>query len=299
MDTVSVIEKILLKYGLQDLGDGREIIPILENAKKYIVKNQKMTFVLPAFPAKSPSPEKTHGQNPDYGEVLALKNLENLCLEIEAHYPQGAEIIICSDGRAFSDLVNVTDSVIDLYNEGIAEIIRDYNLSHLSLFRMDDLYMDLNPQELRGLLISQYAENLEEVKEKIKIDVNYNKLFCGIHKFLFEDEVVIKNISKNQASKVTKEKAYELIQRSEAWSKLLDNHFKDALRLSIHPHALSHEKFGICLVPSSSKWATPWHNVVVKVKDRFELMHKKEAMKLNAVIKMEFEKYAYFEIPAI
>src|SRR5690606_8707627 len=104
------------------------------------------------------------------------------------------------------------------------------------------------------------------------------------------------HLSKNQLSKYAKTQTYELIRRSDAWSALLNHLFKGELRLSIHPYELSHEKFGIKLVPSSDKWATPWHNVTVKINDKFELMHKQEALKRDAIPKTHKDKYVYFEI---
>jgi L-tyrosine isonitrile synthase len=45
---------------------------------RFIARGEPIHFVLPAFPAKSPNPEKTLGRLPDYGEVLALLGLNGL-----------------------------------------------------------------------------------------------------------------------------------------------------------------------------------------------------------------------------
>ncbi len=274
--------------------------PLMKEASKKIHKGEALIFVLPAFPAKSPSPEKTSGQLPDYGEVIALKRLNQFCQNISVIYQPGAKVVICSDGRAFGDLVHVSDEQIDLYNQGIHEIISDFSLDFLSVFTMEDLYPQLKADQLRELLQSEFARPLEEVKELIRKDANYRALFNGIHRFLTEDErTLFAELSKNQLSKRCKQRSYELIRRSDSWGELLRAHFAEALRFSIHPYPVGHEKFGVKLVPGSSRWATPWHNVTVKLKNHFELMHLKDALELGAQKKFYEDKYAYFEVAAL
>lgn len=297
MEMLQQMSRILMEFSLTESAKPIDQLPLLQKIQEKIEKNQELIFVLPAFPAKSPSQHKTRGKLPDYGEVLALKNLQGLCDQLSALYPPGAKVAICSDGRVFSDVVNVSDQSIDLYGEGIKTIIAEYDLRSLTVLSMDDLYPDRNPEELRKILNDFYAASPAEVKTQVLVDDNARQLFNGIHRFLLEDALEMNpHRSKNSLSQETKKNAYELLRRSNAWSELLREHFREALRLSIHPHPLHHEKFGIKLVPSSSKWATPWHNVVVKIKDRYELMHHREALKNKGVLKWEREKYAYFEI---
>lgn len=298
MIPTNLIAEILSDYTLYSGQVDLSSIPLMKKIEERMERNEEIIFVLPAFPAKSPSPEKTSGTLPDFGEVLALQNLQKLCERLTELHPAGATVAICSDGRVFSDVVKVSDANIDQYNTGIKTIIKEYNLTHLRVYSMEDFFPDRTPDALRELLLDVYAHSLDEVHGLVKEKESYKNLFNGVHRFLFEDEVHHnKTSSRSAIQKETKIRAYELIRRSDGWSKLLDEHFKEALRLSIHPYPLGHEKFGIKLLPSSSKWATPWHNVAVKMKNRFELMHKSEALKLNAQLKMENNKYAYFEVP--
>jgi pyoverdine/dityrosine biosynthesis protein Dit1 len=297
MSTLSQIAEILKEYSHHEDALHVDNTPLLKRISSKMEHNKELIFLLPAFPAKSPSPDKTSGELPDFGEVLALQNLQKLCDKLSALYIPGARVLICSDGRIFGDVVKVTDEGIDNYQKGIIEIIKDFGLNRLSTFSMDDLFPNLVASEQRTTLLERFAKDVEEVRELVKTSETYGRLFNGMHRFLMEDELALnKTETKNQVSKQTKIRTYELIRRSDAWSALLNHHFKDELRLSIHPYQLNHEKFGIKLVASSSNWATPWHNVVVKIKDNFELMHRKEAMKLNAIPKMMKDKYAYFEL---
>lgn len=273
-------------------------IPIMQKIEAQMVQRKTLQFLLPAFPAKSPSPLKTAGHHPDLGEVLALNNLNEMCKKITSLYEPGAEVIICSDGRIFSDVVMVSDKIIDEYSEWIKSIIIEFDLKHLSTFAMDDLHQEMNGPELRERLVWQYAKSLDEVRFLVINDDDFRGLFNGVHKFMLEDQMGLPEnakISKNQLNKKTKLLTYELIRRSDAWSTLLLDHFDDALRLSIHAYPLTHEKFGVKLVHSSEKWATPWHNVTVKKDDQFELMHLSEAEKLGARKEFFRGKYVYFQ----
>lgn len=275
-----------------EVSDLREV-PIVRKMMEKMLNGEKLTFILPAFPAKSPSPMKTTGILPDMGEVLALKNLQEMCGEISGQYAPGAEVVICSDGRVFSDVVGVPDEHISLYAEGIDEIIRDFNLTHLRTFSMDELHPHKKGDELRQELLWRFLMTMEEVREKAR---NTPALFNGLHKFMIEDQMGISTLSKNQLNKQMKEKTYELMRRSDAWSALLEEEFGDVLRLSIHPYPMVHEKFGVKLVTSSEKWATPWHNVTVRTENGFELMHKAKALELGARPTQLGGKYAYFEL---
>lgn len=297
MENLSQVMEILKEHS-NNLGEGALInVPLFKNIALKMKASEELIFLLPAFPAKSPSPLKTSGELPDLGEVLALQGLQKLCERISAIYTPGAKVIICSDGRVFSDVVNVSDESITRYQDGIHEIIREFSLNRIETFALDDLYPGKEGGELRSRLLLQFAKSLEEVRALVCTNEGHKKLFNGLHKFLIEDELAINpGLSKNKITNETKSRTYELIRRSDAWSELLNHYFKNHLRLSIHPYRPEHEKFGIKLVSSSSKWATPWHNVTVKIKNRFELMHKQEALKLNAIPRMMKDKYAYFEV---
>ncbi|AUN96879.1 pyoverdine biosynthesis protein PvcA [Bacteriovorax stolpii] len=300
-EALAVIYKAVLELSNHDdLSDIQYAdVPILKKATEQFFENVPLTFLLPAFPAKSPSTAKTSGIHPDLGEVLALKSLDEMCKKISSVYAPGARVVICSDGRVFSDVVSVPDAHIDEYGEWIENIIREFKLSHLSTFSMDDLYPDTKGDLLRERLVWRYAKSTDEIRFLVINDDNYRALFNGVHKFMMEDHGGLaenKTLSKNQLSKKTKLLTYELIRRSDAWSELLTDQFGDVLRLSIHAYPINHSKFGVKLLSSSDKWATPWHNVTVKVDGAFQLMHKSKALELGATEKRLGGKYVYFEV---
>lgn len=247
-----------------------------------IAAQRTLRFVLPAFPAKSPNPTKTATIMPDLGERLALNFLNQLCEEIHSIYSPGVEMIICSDGRVFNDLVNVSEGNVNAYSRGIQEILYQDHLTHLTLFSLDDYYYQSSYEHMREELMREFGEPIQILKERVKNQYKDKKLFNGIHRFIFEDQQDFFSGSKNTIRKHTKAIAYEVIRRSNAWSRFVEKHFQDAVRLSIHPQLCGSEKFGIMLLKSDDVWATPWHRVVIKQGTQHTLAKKAAALQYGA-----------------
>lgn len=90
---------------------------------EFFIKNeQPIHFILPAFPAKSPNPQKVLGTLPDMGEQISLQFLQSLCSQIREIYAPGARLTICSDGRVFSELVGVKDENVTAYSLSLIHI---------------------------------------------------------------------------------------------------------------------------------------------------------------------------------
>lgn len=253
-----------------------------------------ITCVLPAFPAKSPNLEKVLGYLPDQGERLALIFLDELCKKIKTFYAPGMQIILCSDGRVFSDVVGMLDVHVSAYQEGIEALIRDMSLSHLSTFHLDHCYPLLTFNEKRKALLSHYGKPLDFFKalmtSKNTDDLNkkeiqaFNQLYRGITRFLFEDSSHLSSIkTRSKRQKEAREKAYEVIRRSDAWSELIDAYFPYTLRLSIHPQVCGSRKLGIRLIDNET-WMTPWHGVVLENHEGYHLVKRFEAEALGAYL---------------
>lgn len=244
-----------------------------------------LTMILPAFPAKSANRQKTLSEKPDRGEIMGLNNLNTLCQNMQALYEPGIRLIICSDGRVFNDLVLVSEEAVNVYQQGINKLIKQHEFNFLSTFSLDDIYPSLGYQTMRELLMLQYGQSLEALMASIKMDEHHRYQFNGIHRFILEDQLVLKpDKSKNQVRKEAKQTAYEVIQRSNAWSRLLTDYFPQSLRLSIHPQPCGSEKLGIQFLPAANRWATPWHNVLLKNAKGWELVKRQEAELLGAVL---------------
>lgn len=249
----------------------------------FVSRGIPVEFVLPAFPAKSPNTAKVLGATPDMAERLSLQFLCAICDRVRQIYQAGAKIIVCSDGRVFSDLVQIADSNVSCYQAELRAMIDSIGPSSLSLFNLDDEYPGFTHTAMRHMLMGSYGEELELFKQQVHAGGEQLRLYRGITRFLVEDaDTPDYQGSRAALQRECRERAYGVIQRSKAWGKLLAQRFPDAVRLSIHPQACGSAKLGIKLVETSDNWLTPWHGTAVDVGGRFMLMKQYEAEAMGA-----------------
>lgn len=283
-------------------------LPHFEKLASFIQANKPILFVLPAFPAKSPNLQKVFGHLPDMGEKLALNFLEQLTKKIQHIYSPGAQIIICADGRVFNDIIGISDINVSEYQKELQQTIFDLKLSNINLFNLDDLYKtSSNFAQMRSELIDAFGETLDRLKEKVQSGAKFKSaneeqaivnLYCGITRFLVEDSSFPnQDKSKTAIQKECKLKAYQVIQRSNAWSELISQRFPDAIRLSIHPQFCGAKKLGIRLI-GNENWMTPWHGVAVNINNSYMLLKRKEAEILGGkLIYASNGRPSHFELP--
>ncbi|KTD12058.1 pyoverdine biosynthesis protein PvcA [Legionella gratiana] len=266
-------------------------LPHLPKIISAVKKNEPVTFIVPAFPGKSPNPEKVLGPLPDHAERLSLNFLGTLCQRIKKFYTPGVKIILCSDGRVFSDVLGMKESNVTAYQVELDRLIKEMSLSDLSLFNLDYVYKDLHFVRMREELMKSYGQSLEFLKLKIRNgakssanpdEEEANRMYSGIIRFLFEDAMHAgQTKSRSAVQKESRSKAYEVIRRSNAWSVLISERFPEAVRLSIHPQTCGSKKLGIRLIGNES-WMTPWHGVAVESKKGYVLLKRLEAEALGA-----------------
>jgi L-tyrosine isonitrile synthase len=260
--------------------------PHLQKVANAISRNQEISFVLPAFPGKSPNPSKVLGPLPDMAERLALQFLNRVCAEIQELYAPGAHVILCSDGRVFSDVIGMVEQDVTDYQDELSRMIDDQKLSHLSTFNLDELANGMPFSLVRDSLMKHYGAPLDILKAKIRRaangstnhdDIEAHRMYCGITRFLFEDSLRPgPSKSKTALQKNCRERASLVIQRSNAWSQFISERFPDSVRLSIHPQACGSSKLGIQLL-GIEQWMTPWHGVAVDCGSDFVLMKRRDA----------------------
>lgn len=264
--------------------------PHLGKIRSAVGAHRPVQLVLPAFPGKSPNLAKVLSPLPDRAELLALEFLQKLCNEIGAIYAPGVQLIICSDGRVFSDVIGMKESDVTEYQQVITSMIEHHGLVNLSTFHLDELTEDENFQSIRHDLLAEYGTTQEALREKIRRgaslggspeELDANRMYRGITRFLVEDSSHSAGLSRTQKQRDCKERAIEVIRRSNAWSALIEERFPEAVRLSIHPQVCGSQKLGVRLVANES-WMTPWHGVAVKTPRGFVLMKRAEAETLRA-----------------
>jgi pyoverdine/dityrosine biosynthesis protein Dit1 len=249
--------------------------PHMEKIEAFIAKGEPIHLVLPGFPAKSPNLDKVLGILPDKGEKISLHFLNSLCESIKQIYTPGAQITICSDGHVFADLIEVSDENVFVYNQKIAEIIKRENLISLNMFSLSNVFSDNDFDKQRTKMIENYAQSYDEIKLLIKSTPRELALFNGIKKFLLADFLYLEpTMSKTALRKKVHALTYSVIQRSHAWSSVMEEKFPDSVRLSIHPQPCHFNKLGIYLMDTKNNWLTPWHGVAVSKDGKFQLMKK-------------------------
>lgn len=277
--------------------------PHLSKITSAVIKGQPIQFVLPAFPGKSPNPAKVLGVLPDMAEKCALEFLQHLCDRIKLLHSPGAEIILCSDGRVFSDVVGMGDEDITAYQKELAHLIERLDLSSLSLFNLEEEYSELNFDQMRTQLMNQFGEPVETLQASVRRgkesdcsneDKESHRLYLGITRFLLEDSMFPgQSQSRSALQKESRNRAFKVIQRSKAWGELIEQKFPEAVRLSIHPQSCGGKKLGIRLI-EPDHWQTPWHGVAVYVEGRYILLKRSQAEALGGQLIRRFGRPSHF-----
>jgi len=133
----------------------------------------------------------------------------------------------------------------------------------------------------------------------VRASERHRALFNGVHRFLFEDRLVIEpGKSRNRLRNECRDRALRVIQRSEAWGRLIQECFPTALRLSIHPQPPHSDKIGILLGDAEDPWLTPWHGVALKTEAGFKLVRRHEAEALGARVARREGRASHYETGA-
>jgi pyoverdine/dityrosine biosynthesis protein Dit1/AcrR family transcriptional regulator len=251
----------------------------------FISQGLPVQLILPAFPAKSPNRQKVLGTLPDLGEEIALTFLQSLCDDIRQVYTPGAQLIICADGRIFADLVQVSDAQVSAYNDVLKQLIARLGTRDLSVVNLEDLLATTSFDEARAAITAQYGEPLAELQARVRDTPHHRAMFNGIHRFVAEDGLALApEKSKSRVKEESKAVAYEVIRRSNAWTRLLAQEFPHALRLSIHPQHPHADKIGLRITRAVDDWLTPWHGVVLLRENDYVLLKRQQAEEAGATL---------------
>ncbi len=269
----------------------------LGRVQAFIDSGERIQLALPAFPAKAPNPRKVLGNLPDAAESVALETLDGLLGDIAEAHPPGAELWICSDGHVFADVVGVSDADVKSYRQSLEQMLAERDSDRIRIFGLEDAFGDVKPDQARALLLESYAQSVDAIRERAERSAVHQAQLDGIHRLLFEDEVVRSpGQSRTQSRKVTRARAYEVVRRSDAWGRLVEAAFPRAVRLSIHPQPDVSPKIGVSLLHTDDAWLTPWHGVALFEGDRARLVRREEAEALGAVMVEEDGRPSYMEV---
>lgn len=284
-----VLEQIFRKRRLlpkqtEESDRSSEFEPHISSVLSSIIKREPIKMILPGFPAKSPNRGKTLGALPDLAEKHALENLSMLCDRIRAVYTAGAEIIICSDGRVFADLVRIPDKDVTAYGDYLRKYAYTEHGAIFSFFNLDDAFEKIESHEiLREELLIHYGESIASLRRRCKEEKEAKEMYLGITRFIFEDYCgldAFHDHSRTSIQKIARLVSYRVIQRSNAWSRLLKKRFPNAVRLSIHPQFRISKKVGVYLGETNGDcWLTPWHSVAIRDAGKITFCKRSDAEK--------------------
>jgi pyoverdine/dityrosine biosynthesis protein Dit1 len=270
--------------------------PHLRTVRSFIEQQKPIVFVLPAFPAKSANPRKVLGVLPDLAEQMALRFLHSLSQQIAHMYAPGARIILCSTGRVLGDLMSVPDDAVTEYQRELESLMQGLGSSALELFSLEHA-LHGSDEKMRSRLTARYADPLEQVRERALLEPRIRSLFNGLHRLLLEDEAVLHpERSPTKALVRSKELACRIIQRTTAWSRVIEERYPEAVRLSVYPQEAHAEQLGLSLVEARDPWLTPWHGVLVEQGDSFTLMRRHEAERLDASLVWRNERPSHYVV---
>lgn len=269
---VVLFERMRRQSKIKDLWESFGMKAFKNKLARFIISNQAIAMVLPAFPFKnSDRNNKVIGILPDMGEALALTNLNAFAIEVSKTYPPGCKILVISDGRVFNDLYPASDATVSAYTHCIHSLGGD----HMYFIGLDQMFPSLTENKLkRDAIVLLYGGDIERVDKKLREDVHFHQVYMAFKIALRKD------VGEDRRSAA--EKAKLMMLRNDSYSEMIRILFPDHVRLSIHDHS-SVEKISVHLVGDSI--ITPWHGVAVKRKDgTWTIMRKKKALEMGCIL---------------
>ena len=254
---------------------GKQVLE--EKLLTFVVQNKPIKFSIMGFPMKSPNDrDKVIGNMTDLAEEITLKNFEVFNQAVKVVYPPGISVSIISDGFAFNDVMQVTDRVVEQYQEISMDMSKDMSINW---FNLKDFYdKKITVDSMRTKLIDQFGSTTEELEHRILFDQDVNMLYIGMIRFMNLDIAIRDFNSKTQLQKAAKIMARTMMFRNEAYSKLVQSEFSDHIRLSMHPSINNGTKFSFQLIRSEHAWTSAWHcALMIREDGQFETIHRKDA----------------------
>ncbi len=284
--------------------------------KAQLEKGQAIRLILPAFPWKSVNKvDKVTGILPDLGEELALYRLNQMCEDIKAVYPLGGQVFLATDGLVFDDVVGIPDEDTWAYGEGLVAMARENGLENIKLYRVMDilgytkgktldkaLYLSLAKQ-CREELLASYGRTEAEVRQMMKDDADTLLTYCGFIRFLEADlrfspvTAATKACSGQQYRKTVKKVAIQMMIRAESFTKLLQAHCPDYVRLSIHPsNGAVKLSFPLVITGDGNFPRSPWHSsLAVAVDGSYSTVHSRDVRDTHDLVLRDGRGYYFRE----
>ena len=243
-----VVEKILL-YGYGNNIQKLKTILYDKVNEKYL-KREKLGFVMPAFPGKSPNCNSSFSFLPDYTENVSLETINDFITEINKIYPYGCEFTIVHDGHFFS-YVGITRGELEL-NEYILSFRKKCG-EWITSVTIYDLMNSCDLYEAYLLFKNKYLDEMISIG-----DLSNEILFTRNE---FGDKIFKNGLSNNQKQKIATNIARKSVLIKNGINNMINDLFPDSIRLSVHFQDKGSVKMGFKLIPFAINKGTPWFYV--------------------------------------
>lgn len=256
---------------------------------------EPLPFYMLGLPFKSINDrDKVLGKIPDLGEEEMMKNFGNFNDAIKTVYTPGINMNIISDGFAFNDLMSVFDNTVFDYEEHNIDLAKDLPIT---IYDITNFYgKNIRMNNIREKLINQFGISDQELERRIMFDTEVNMMYKGMIHFMEGDLAIHTYNSRNQLHKAAKDMARKMMMRNEAYSALVNDNFKDYVKLSMHPSENNGKKYSFQLIPGLSENITqsPWHSSLLKDNNGFKTIHKKQALEAGYELVYKDSQPYYF-----
>lgn len=248
-----------------------------ERISPFVTANQPIKFSMMGLPFKSPNTrDKVLGVLPDMAEQATMENFKAFNDAISSVYAPGIKLSMISDGLAFNNVMEVSDIIVDQYQEAAEDMAK---IAPVQIFNLRDFYNNgISLNTMRGKLVEQFGITNEELERRILMDADVNMLYKGMIRFMNLDLAIRDYSSNTQLQKAAKKMARDMMFMNEAYSKLVQNEFSDHIRLSMHPSVNNGTKYSFQLIKGENIWTSAWHcALLLNSRGQFETIHRKDA----------------------
>ncbi|KAF2687667.1 hypothetical protein K458DRAFT_360217 [Lentithecium fluviatile CBS 122367] len=328
-ETVTEIFERRLKNVSRDdqwLAGGRE--SFMNRVYGFVEKSLPILLCLPAFPCKSPNPNKVGGTTPDLAEHIAMDVLRDFVEEVCQVYKPGAQMWVISDGIVFSDCIGVDDAMVDAYDAKLIQVYKErYPVETrpfpaIAFKGLQDIFagdsdsfqtfeepwvasnsmphpvktaLTSRAELCRKLMLGVAEADRAHIRRCIEVQEPHAlQLYRGQTRFMLEDLAdvpSVKSLSTKQRKKTAALVAQEMMSRNQAYSNLVELLLPNHVRLSIHAHNNKGPKFAVRLLPKTMV------RPIESLENRFEPVSAYEFQLPtpwhNSIIKVEGDELLY------
>jgi len=262
---IAALTPVLLSHDPQHCKQQIETLTV--KLSEQLSRNNKITYVLPAFPFKSPNPDNVIDcKKVDHAEYIALDKLASL---LDEH----SSFVVARDTDVFRYLFQikyqghefgVTGDAIASYSEGLSQIISCLNNKYPGFAAQLRFvsFMQLLNEDAKGM---DAATILREEQDARRSDLKLNCYRRSQNKGIKSTmgtffKPILDEMQPEEKEKILDELAINVMLRTDYHQELINREYPDAIRLSVHKQ-FGTKKIGISLIPGCRR--TPWVGTLV------------------------------------